>query len=272
VPYLIFLVLFLLAAPATLLADEENPVVDSVEVSSVPLPRLTAYTGKGLSFGVGGGLFIPQEECDCLGSWQVQMEYFYTSWLSSGFDVRYFGGNIDSDFMMMYQRYRADVRFHGVGERLDVYLEPYIGFESTSLSEIRKQVTGGEVEPHKNWWSRSEREMTDTVATADSTDDGLCESIFALDGFSVGIGVGVGFNISRYVGLTGAFSLEYNFSDAVMMLASPGVAFNLREVWPWAKKNLRSTWISFEYGVQRYHRDNVDGWSNMVILGVQFGA
>lgn len=175
--------------------------------------------------------------------------------------------------MMMYQRYRANVRFHGVAESMDIYLEPYIGFESTSLSEIRKQVRGkNDSEPHSHWWNRKDEGSKKNVDQEDSSKDDFCESLFALDGFSVGLGLGVGFNVYQYFGITGGFSLEYNFSGATMMVLSPGIAFNLWEVWPWAKKNLRSTWISFEYGRQRYHNDDDDGWSNVIVLGIQFGA
>lgn len=272
----------LLWIPAVLFAGEATALPDSVsKKESVPLPRQTAYTGEGLSFGFGGGVFAPQKECDCLGTWQVQMEYFYLSWLSSGGSVRYFGGNIDSDFMLMYQRYNVNLRLHGTGEGLDLFLSPYLGLETTSISEIRTQVSGEDVETMSHWWNhdgkdRAKRDSREDEFAKDAEEvekeADFCESLFALDGFSVGLEVGFGVNVSRYVGMTGSVSVEYNFSDALMVTTSPGLAFNLREAWPWAKRMLRSTWISFEYGFQMYHNDDVSGWSNVFILGVQFGA
>ena len=78
--------------------------------------------------------------------------------------------------------------------------------------------------------------------------------------------------MSRLFAVTGLVQIEYNFSKDVMLSLVPGVAFNLLEVWPWAKGVLRSTWISFEVGGQRYVHGGVEGWSNTFFMGLQLGA
>ncbi len=95
--------------------------------------------------------------------------------------------------------------------------------------------------------------------------------MFSLDGFTLGFEIGLGVVMTRYIGLTGSASYEFNFSWAQLVTISPGLAFNLREVWPWAKKNLRSTWISFEMVFQRYFNRDVNEWSVAGFIGLQFG-
>ena len=58
------------ADTASAVADTADPDTAVLERHSVPLPRLSAYTGYGLLVGLAFGLYNPTEECDCLGVWQ----------------------------------------------------------------------------------------------------------------------------------------------------------------------------------------------------------
>lgn len=245
----------------------------SEEYASVPLPGHSAYMGKGISFGMGFGVYDPLSECDCMGAWQVQTEYFYTDWLSGGGSVRFFGGDLDRDVMVMYQRYSINVRFHKALEKFDLYAEPFLGFENTSISSFRKQVRGQKVpKQQRYWWEEPEKDDGEGETDSTEVEDDDCQRLFTLDGFSVGLALGGGYNLSRLFGLTGEVHVEYNFSKEILLNVVPGVAFNLREVWPWAKRTLRSTWISFEIGGQKTFNQDIDGWSNTFFLGIQFGA
>ncbi len=228
--------------------------------NSIPLPRQSAYTGYGLLVGLAAGVFNPTKECDCLGVWQGQIEYFYSDWISAGFDVRFFGGDLDTDMMLRYQRYRANVRFLFPHERWSWYVSPIIGFESTDLEDFREEWHNRDDE----WWiplapRDSVREVED------------CEKMFSLDGLSIGVDFGAGVNISRYFGLTGSVLYEYNFGGAQMLTLSPGIAFNLRQVWRWANRNLSASWVSVESGFQRYFNRSVDSWAMSVYLGTTIG-
>ena len=112
-----FLVVFLLS-PATLLADEGDSLATKSWRTPVALPGQSAYTGAGLSIGLAGGVFSPIEDCDCMGSWQGQLEYFYSDLVSGSFEVRFFGGDLDRDKMVMYQRYRIGYSFDIIKVRL----------------------------------------------------------------------------------------------------------------------------------------------------------
>ena len=239
------------------------------EETNVPLPHQSAFLGEGLSAGVGAGLFNASKECDCLGVWQGQLEYHYKDYITGGFDVRFFGGTLDSDVMLMYQRYRLNVRFHRGFTGADFYISPLLGLETTDLSEFRKELQDG-VRNDASVGGASD------VAPDDDDSDSLkieknCEKMFALDGFTFGVEAGMGLVVFRYLGLTASASYEFNLSWAQLVSFSPGVAFNLREVWPWAGKNLRSTWVSFEMVFQRYFNRHVKEWAVAGFLGLQFG-
>lgn len=254
-------------------AIQNSTVADSVATDSVvpcrknfPLPRQSAYTGSGIIVALAGGLFNPTKECDCLGVWQGQLEFFYTEKISASIDVRFFGGDLDSDVMVRYQRYRVNVRFHFPHEQFDWFLAPVVGFESTDLGDIRDE-----------WHERDmERWIPGLILHNDDKDDEErevedCERMFSLEGFSIGAEAGAGVRLGRFFGATGSVSYEFNFGGAQIMSLSPGVAFNLQEVWPWAMKHLNAVWVSFEAGFHRYFNRGVDDWATSGILGLQIG-
>lgn len=239
------------------------------EETNVPLPHQSAFLGQGLSAGVGAGLFNASKDCDCLGVWQGQLEYHYRDYITGGFDVRFFGGTLDSDVMLMYQRYRLNVRFHRGFTGADFYISPLFGLETTDLSEFREELRNG-VQNDASSGNLSE------VTSDDDDSDSLkieknCEKMFALDGFTFGVEAGMGLVVFRYLGLTASASYEFNLSWTQLVSFSPGIAFNLREVWPWANKSLRSTWISFEMIFQRYFNRGVGEWAIAGFIGLQFG-
>lgn len=267
---ILFAVLFLAIAAFA----GETPAGDSVAVqqdtivlrhdtthTSVPLPRLSAYTGYGLLVGLAFGLYNPTEDCDCLGVWQGQFEFFYNDWISAGGDVRFFGGDLDDDKSVLYQRYRINTHFHFPHTSWSWYVGPAIGFESTNLEDIRE-----EWHQRENEWGMP---IFGTVEDEDEIED--CEKMFSLDGFSIGIDVGGGVSFFNIFGITGSILYEYNFGGAQLLTISPGIAYNMQEMWPWAKRNLSAVWLSVETGFQRFFNRSVDSWAMSIYLGVVIG-
>ena len=88
-----FTIILLLVGFSFVFATEqtENRLQDSSDslqrVSDVPLSKQSAYTGKGFTVGIGMGVFDATSECDCMGIWQGQLEYFYAPWFSGGIGV-----------------------------------------------------------------------------------------------------------------------------------------------------------------------------------------
>jgi hypothetical protein len=178
--------------------------------------------------------------------------------------------------MLMYQRYRLNVKFHKSFTGADFYAGAMLGLETTDLSEFRKELKDG---VRRN---RSDEVDSSKVAELDSlSEEGEssqnavseknCEKMFSLDGFTLGVEVGMGVALSRYLGLMGSASYEFNFSWAQLVSFSPGIAFNVQEIWPWGRNNLRSTWVSFEMIFQRYFNRGVGEWAVAGFVGLQFG-
>lgn len=267
------LVLTFLLAFASLAAEPavkdslaiEPSVADSTERTakkSVPLPRQSAYTGYGLLVGLAAGIFNSTKECDCLGVWQGQFEYFYSDWISAGGDVRFFGGDLDTDVMLRYQRYRVNTRFHFPQGFWDWFVGPIVELENTDLEDIREEWHQRDDE----WWlpipggtNNEKQEIED------------CEKMFSLDGFSIGVEAGAGVAFLTYFGATGSILYEYNFGGAQLLTLAPGVAFDMQEVWSWAKKRLSTMWVSFEMGFQRFFNRSVDSWAMSAYLGAMIG-
>ena len=232
-------------------------------VSDIPLPKQSAYTGKGFTVGLGMGVFDPSDECDCLGVWQGQADYFYTPWLSGGAEVRFFGGEMDSESSILYSRYRLFGKLHLAFSRFSVYLSPLVGLETTDISELRQE-----------WRNRSNKDDEAEVDVAkDSTEISTtkCEKMFSLDGFTAGLELGMGYAFPKYLGLFGAAHYEHNFSRSQLLTLTPGLGFNLRSVWDWANKNTYSLWITLEGGFQRYFNRGVSDWSKSLVLGFTLG-
>ena len=263
---------------------------------NIPLPHQSAYLGEGLSVGIGAGLLNPSKECDCLGVWQGQFEYHYKKYITGGLDVRFFGGTLDRDVMLMYQRYRLNARLHKRFLGADYYVSAILGLETTDLSEFRKELREGirkkrsdnsdsssvvetsarvamlKDDPSDGDSDDESEEESEEGSTVDSlANERNCEKMFSLDGFTLGFEFGMGVVLSKYIGVVGSASYEFNLSWAQLVTFTPGIAFNLREVWPWAGRNLRSTWISFELVFQRYFNRNVNEWAIAGFVGLQFG-
>ena len=257
-----FLITLLLAGLSFVFA-QENAVSQSA-VKDIPLPRQSAYTGRGFAVGLGMGVFDPSDECDCLGVWQGQADYFYTPWLSGGAEVRFFGGEMDSESSILYSRYRLFGKLHLAFSRFSMYLSPLVGLETTDISELRQE-----------WRNRSNKDDEAEVnAVKDSTENSTtkCEKMFSLDGFTAGLEFGMGYAFPKYLGLFGAVHYEHNFSRSQLLTLTPGLGFNLRSVWDWANKNTYSLWITLEGVFQRYFNRGVPDWSKALILGFTLGV
>jgi hypothetical protein len=126
-----------------------------------------------------------------------------------------------------------------------------------------------------SYYDKQAAKIKDPIAQQDYKDSVKyledCEKLFKLDGFSGGVELGVGWRFTRLFGVTGDFLYEYNFSGAHLLTLSPGFAFSLKDVWPWANRTLASLWISVEASFQRYFNRGVPDWASTGFLGLQVG-
>ena len=202
------------------------------------LPRETSYQMQGFGVGIGGGALSPSgKKCKALALWQGTLEYYYARYVSAGVSVRMYGGNIDDDISMIYQRYHSHVRLHYlVTPQWSLYLEPSLGFELTSLETIRGK-NGDE----------DASEESEIVETSEG-----CENEYTLDGFSSGLALGTGYALSESWSVNGAAGYEHNWSGVGQMTLAFGVGFNLRNNVEYLRNNVLGTWIALETVVHRY--------------------
>ena len=202
----------------------------------IMLPRETSYQKKGFGVGIGGGALSPSgKHCKSLALWQGTLEYYYARYVSAGISVRMYGGNIDDDISMIYQRYHSHFRLHYLANpRWSFYLEPSLGFELTDLEAIRN--TDGNA-----------REEDEEVSRPEG-----CENEYMLDGLSSGLAFGSGYALSGSWSVNGAAGYEHNWSGVGQMTLSVGIGFNLRNNIEYLKNNVLGTWIALETTLHRY--------------------
>lgn len=227
-----------------------------VRDGGIPLIREANYVGRGFGVGLAAGALFPSgSKCNTLAQWQGTLEYFYTPFLSAGASVRMYGGNIDNKYMMIYQRYHTHVRLHAlVSPDWVVFLSPMLGFETTSLSEIRDEKGKSD-----NRFGVSEEKESEIVG---------CSNEYDLDGLSGGLSLGTGFRLSEDWALTGSAGLEYSSGDVGLLSVAVGAGFNIRNHWSFLKENLLGSWIVLEMLSHRYFTEKTGAWGVAVLLAL----
>lgn len=247
--------LFLFLSSLALAGEGKGSIFSNrIADGGIPLSHETAFQQKGLGVGLGAGAFFPSgSSCNTLAEWEGALEYDYASFLSGGFSVRMYGGDIDDENFLIYQRYYTNVRLHAlVSPRWDIFLSPKIGFETTSLSELRDEFS-----------ARGDRNFF-----FDGDDEGGCKNEYRLDGFSSGLEIGTGFLLSRDFAVNGAFGIEYNFAKVGQISLGAGIGFNLRNHWNYLKENFLGGWIVLEFLGHHYISGNSSAWGEAFLLAL----
>jgi hypothetical protein len=247
-------ILLLLLNPVLFASDGEplRSQGKQVQEGGILLPRETSYQAKGFGVGIGSGALFPSgKKCKALALWQGTLEYYYARYVSAGISVRMYGGNIDDENFMLYQRYHSHFRLHYLANpRWSLYLEPSLGFESTSLETIRGK--------------DSDQEPVEEVESLDPPDG--CQNEYTLDGFSTGLALGSGYALSESWAVNGAAGYEHNWAGVGQLTLTAGIGFNLRNNVNYLKRNVLGTWIALEVASHRYFFNETGEWGFAVML------
>ncbi|MFA6341994.1 MAG: hypothetical protein WCX75_03965 [Fibrobacteraceae bacterium] len=238
--FTIFLLLFL--AFASSYAD-----------GGIPLPHQSANQPRGINVGLGlGGLSPSGKSCNGMGVWQGMAEYFYTERISAGWAIKMYGGNLDQEYALIYQRYHIHGRIHfPMSETFGFYISPIIGFETTDLSKIRKS------------------QDDNTSATSGNSDKlAQCSDEYSLNGFSAGIDVGMGWKFATNWGFISGLNYDQNSSPVSQFSFTGGIAYNLRNSFDFLEKNFLGTWLSLELVVHHYWGTDITSWGKSLMLGI----
>lgn len=254
-----FRILFALTFAAPLFAGDtwmaiKNP--PKVANGGIPLPRETSYQQKGIGVGLGIGPFFPSgNHCNTLVQWQGTLEYYYTSFLSGGFSVRMYGGDIDDKYSMIYQRYHTHLRFHFAPKsNWSLYLSQNLGFESTSLAELREN--DGKAE---NRFGVTDEKQKEALG---------CDNEYSLSGFSSGLELGTGYLFAEDWAFLGGSGFEYNLSGVGQVSVILGIGFNLRNHWEFLSNHLLGSWVVLEFLAHRYFSESSGAWGEAVLLAL----
>lgn len=236
-------------------AKEARKLMYKASDGGIALPRLLSYTGKGLSVGLGLGYIYPLGgEKEALAAWKGAGEYYYARNFSAGLELLIYGGDVDSETMILYSRYRLHGRFHlNPTKWLDLFLAPLVWLEMTDIDDIRQEI-------------RLDEENGDTLVVHNSS---VYDDAPEQNGFAVGSEIGFGIHLPFNFGLFGESVYEYSFAGENVFSFSAGVGYDIRAVSPFLRRNVFATWVVLEFTWRRYVGEKWDNTGKFAFLGLQ---
>jgi len=217
--------------------------------AGTPLPNLYIAQSKGLTAGMGFGT-RSYTTCETIWTWTGYGQYSYNSFLSSGASIMFLGGNLDSVYNFIDQKYSLNAKFTYNNPSYVFAIGPVFSFKNTNLSALRKEFT------------HIGAEKAQPVVSTE------CEELLNRVGSSIGYQSGIGFLITPRWGFNFGHNLDVTFKGAYTPSFSGSIAYSLRELFEKLMENTENVWVSFEYSVTMI-RDNHS--THDIILGLAVG-
>jgi hypothetical protein len=218
--------------------------------AGTPLPDFYIAQNKGLTAGMGFGT-RSYTACETIWTWTGYGQYSYNSALSGGASIMFLGGNLDSVYNFIDQKYSLNAKFRYEQPSYVFSIGPVFSFKNTSLSTLRKEFA--------NIGTDGRGKMIGTTE---------CEEILNRAGSSVGYQSGAGFLLTPIWGVNFGHNLDITFKGAYIPSFSGSLAYNLRELFEKLIENTENFWLSFEYSVTLI-KDNHS--THDIILGLAVG-
>lgn len=219
----------------------------------IPLPGQLSYTGAGLSVGLSFGMTDPvaSEQDDYLFAWNGALEYFYGEHFSGGFSIWIYGGDMDSDHLIIYNRYRLHGRFHFMlFKNFSVFAAPLFWFENTDIEQIHEDINDGEEYTGDSLYVRDDDDPPDQ------------------SGISAGLEVGFGWRLPYNFGLFAETVYEHSFSTSPLISYSAGFGYDIRAISKFLYENFWGAWVTLEFSRRRYLDDSWTHWGTHFLLGL----
>ncbi|MDR2554878.1 MAG: hypothetical protein LBC64_05560 [Fibromonadaceae bacterium] len=221
--------------------------------AGTPLPDFYIAQNKGLTAGMGFGT-RSYTACKTLWTWTGYGQYSYNSVLSGGASIMFLGGNLDSVYNFIDQKYSLNAKFTYNNPKYVFAIAPVFSFKNTSLSALRNEFSH---------IGANEKAQTEEIST--STE---CEDLLEKAGSSVGYQSGIGFLITPSWGLNFGHNLDMTFKGALTPSFNGSIAFNLRELFEKLIENTENLWISLEYSISFIEKNHN---THDIILGLAVG-
>jgi hypothetical protein len=195
--------------------------------AGIPLPDSYIAQNKGLTAGMGFGT-RSYTSCKTLWTWTGYGQYSYNSVLSGGASIMFLGGNLDSAYNFIDQKYSLNSKFMYNQPKYVLTIGPVFSFKNTNLSALRKEFSNIGID-----------EKTETE----------CETLLDKTGSSIGYQSGIGFLITPNWGLNFGHNLDLTFKGIATPSFSGSIAFNLRDMFKKLMENTENFWLSLEYSI-----------------------
>jgi hypothetical protein len=218
--------------------------------ADTPMPDFYIAQNKGLTAGMGFGT-RNYTSCKTLWTWTGYGQYSYSPVLSGGVSIMFLGGNLDSVYNFIDQKYSLNVKFTYSQPKYILSAGPVFSFKNTNLSVLRKEFTNIGV-----------NEETEIIANTE------CEELLEKTGSSIGYQSGIGFLITPSWGLNFGHNLDLTFKGAFVPSFSGSIAYNLREQFEKLMENTKNFWLSLEYSISLIKSKNR---THDIILGLAVG-
>jgi len=213
--------------------------------AGTPLPGLYIAQNKGLTAGMGFGT-RSYTACKTIWTWTSYGQYSYNPMLSGGASIVFLGGDLDSVYNFIDQKYSLNLKFTYNQPKYVLAIGPIFSFKNTNLNALRKEFIHG-VEP---------------IVRTD------CEDLLNKTGSSIGYQSGIGLLLTPNWGVTFGHNLDLTFKGTFTPSFSGSIAFNLRDVFEKLIANTENFWLSFEYSISMIE-DNHS--THDIILGLAVG-
>jgi len=218
--------------------------------AGIPLPDSYIAQNKGLTTGMGFGT-RSYTNCKTLWTWTGYGQYSYNPILSSGMSIMFLGGNLDSVYNFIDQKYSLNAKFTYNQPKYVLTAGPVFSLKNTNLKALRKEFTHIGID-----------EKTKAIAKTE------CEELLDKTGSSIGYQSGIGFLLTPNLGLTFGHNSDLTFKGTFTPSFSGSIAFNLRELFEKLMENTENFWLSFEYSISMIKDKHM---TRDIILGLAMG-
>lgn len=203
-------------------ADPSAPALK--DIRSIPYPNGAVYLRRGITGAFLGGKHRNYGEDQSLYQWQGEMGYFYTPFFSGGVCFKITAGELSDTAQKIFNRYFLNVRVHYAWESVAIYAGPQLGMGNLNI------LTGSAKD------SKIKTPIDNTKPT-------------------LGLDLGLGWKVARFVGLTLGNNLEYSLVDeegvgitnALNLHVNPGIAIDLLAFTGSLKELVPALYVLVEY-------------------------
>jgi hypothetical protein len=209
---------------ADLESDLNDPLPSSRTIHSIAYPNGSLYMSRGITGAFLGGKHRNLGEDQSLYQWQGELMYYYQPYFSGGAGFKITAGEPSDTAQKIFNRYFLNVRFHHAWDDVATYAGLQLGMGNLNI------LTG----------SPKDTKIKTPIKNTKPT---------------LGLDLGGGWKLSKYLGLTLGSNLEYSLVDeegvgttnALNLHINPGLALDLLTFTDTLRELVPALYVYVEY-------------------------